>query len=280
MMLAGGTVGAQAVVIFSDDFQRAASDSLGTTPVGGFPWNEIESSASGIRLHAAKELRAGGKAGERFLASVNLASAAGYSSVLENNLGPVTWTFNLSGGIYHDGFDDGERGIAFLLAGSQASTTEGYGYAVAYGSPAVGGKIELRLVRYSGGLDADANLTTLISTGHQYPSNAGHKFGVSVTFEPGADAWSLYVARAGWDDVWPAPDSGSLVGAITDASFTGNSLPHTGLFFNSEYVSTYGYADNFALRVDCAVPETASAGVAAGLALFGWCGWRRFRPRP
>lgn len=261
-----------AATIFSDDFHRSDNDSLGVTPVGGFVWSELEPAATAIRLNSG-QMRLGGTDGNRRMATVDLSSATGYTPWLSQNAGPVTWSFNMSGGAYNDGLDDLERGTAFLLAGSQASLTEGNGYAVVYGDSADASFIQLRLVKYTGGLDADVNLTTLITTGSIYTESSGHRLGVQVTYEPAANGWFLYVTETAWSNPsWPDPATAVQVGSATDGTYTLQDLAYTGVFAQPEYDSISAYADNITLTV---VPEPQSAALVSALALAGYVLWRR-----
>ncbi len=264
---------AKAVTVLSDDFNRVASDTVGTTPVGNLPWHELENAAGDIKVNA-NELRLGSGDTARRLVTVNLSATAGYESVLGHNPGLVTWTFNLSGGTYMDGFDDGKRGTAFLLAASEASRTDGSGYAVAYGDSIDSSSIQLRLIRYAGGLDADANLTTLITTGSLFRENSAHRFGVKVTFNPANNAWRLYADENAWSEAWPDPQSAPEIGSFTDATLTGESLPFAGVYLNPELTSVYTYADNLALTV---VPEPSAWGAVSALGLVGYALWSRRR---
>lgn len=268
---------AGAATIFSDDFHRSDNDSLGATPVGGFVWSELEPAASAIRLNTG-QMRLGGTDGTRRMATVDLSTATGYESVLGQNAGLVTWSFNMSGGMYNDGLDDGKRGTAFLLAGSQASLTEGSGYAVVYADSADPAFIQLRLVKFTGGLDADVNLTSLITTGSIYAEGNAHRFGVKVTYEPASNEWLLYAAESPWSgSSWPDPATALQVGSATDGTYTLQNLAYTGMFALTESSTVVAYADNISLTV---IPEPQSAALFSALALAGYVLWRRKQASP
>lgn len=257
---------AEAFLVFSDNFDRGTSDSVGLTTTGGYAWSEAENAPSDVGL-AANVLCLEGAVSDRRLVTVDLNSATGYKPILSQNPGLVTWTFNMSGSIYMSGFNTGERGFACILAGSETSKTDGIGYAVVFGDSLDGYWDQLRLVKYSGGLDADANLTTMVTTGKIFGENVAHRFGVKVTYDPADGMWRLYAARSAWDQPFPEPGLAPTVGSSVDSTHTSQTMPYTGFYLNSDFSSVRLYADNIALTV---IPEPALVGSFTVLGLMGW----------
>ncbi|MBL0034124.1 MAG: hypothetical protein IPP27_18785 [Bacteroidetes bacterium] len=92
----------------------------------------------------------------------------------------MTWQFNMrQNNGSPSGFDDNDIGVAFVLGCDNTSFTSGSGYAVVLGSSSNNDNI--RLARFSSGLDADNNITSFIQvaliTRPEY-------FAIRVTYNP------------------------------------------------------------------------------------------------
>ncbi len=148
-----------------------------------------------------------------------------YSTVLING-GVVTWSFNMRQ-IRTDpsGFTGVNYGVAFILAGETATTNStGDGYAVVLGQ--AGGTDPLRLVRYTGGLNADSDFTNIITSNTSGLADFGNEhLSVKVTYNPCLGGqWELFVRNDGTS--FQDPLSGTLTsqGTATDNTYTGIAL--------------------------------------------------------
>lgn len=150
-----------------------------------------------------------------------------YNPVITNAGGVITWAFNMRQ-IRADpsGFNGGLYGVAFVLGGTNNDFLDGNGYAVVLGQS--GGTDPVRLVRYTGGLDLDSNLTNVISSGGDF---ADEFLNLKVIFNPVTDAWSLYLTSGGsFSDPLLV---NTQVGVTTvDATYTGSSLRYMGGLWN------------------------------------------------
>jgi hypothetical protein len=86
---------------------------------------------------------------------------------LTDNTGNITWAWNMhpnrSGLSGFDSLTAGwNYGIGFVLGTTSANITIGNGYAVVIGQNLTD---PIRLVRYTNGLDANANITNIIASG-------------------------------------------------------------------------------------------------------------------
>jgi hypothetical protein len=156
--------------------------------------------------------------------------------------------------------------------------TSGDGYAVVWGNPVDStspeGLKKLRLVRYSGGLDADANLSELVGGPNLLNQNNGGYLDLKVTLNPSTREWQLFSEAR--DDGYGNPDLATLRGSVTDSTYTGQPLNHTGFFMNSDHNNVGNLVANVALTV---IPEPAVGAVFIGLGLTGFCLIRRVMAR-
>ena len=120
------------------------------------------------------------------------------------------------------GFDLGNYGVAFILAGQTATTNAtGSGYAVVLGES--GGTDRVRLVRYINGIALNSELTNVILGLDDFGSNY---LSIKVTYNPCLGGrWELFVRNDG-ATAFADPLSGTLVsqGTATDNTHTGLAL--------------------------------------------------------
>ena len=148
---------AQNNVLINDNANRPDNASLGVTN-NVLSWSEGGISASPSITANQIQFDANGTNGTDY-ATVDLSTLSpAWNSVLTNNTGIIEWRFNMR--IVTNkltGFSNGGNGVAYVLASNSSNLTTGEGYAVVLGNP---GTIKpIRLVRYTGGLDDNANLT-------------------------------------------------------------------------------------------------------------------------
>lgn len=128
-----------------------------------------------------------------------------YKAKLNENAGKLIWTFHMRAIMFTlSGFDVGtaKYGMAVVLVSTHADflneNAEGYAVVSLGKGNSAGSSSErvFKLVRFSGGLNSDSNITNLIS------SKAGDIFGknhvsVKVSYEPATDKWELYIRDDG-----------------------------------------------------------------------------------
>lgn len=211
-----------------DDFNRANSNTVG----GG--WTEVETGGSPDRAAvAANNLKLStGAVGIDGREYVYQDVSARYVTTLNASAAVKTWLFNMrqSRGGANDpsGFNNSRYGVAFVLGSTSNDFKAGDGYAVVLGQS---GTIDaLRLVKFTGGLDSDANLINIISGGDY--DNAF--MAVKVTYDPAGDKWNLFVATSATGFPDPQTASYAPIGSsdVIDSTHTGRSLKYLGCFWN------------------------------------------------
>jgi len=221
--------------VYADDMaMETGAEWTPSGPLGASGWSVFRSGTDwGARRHDVTEQLeisndisgAGNSAGWCF-ASVQTADfSPPYDTVLAAG-GVVSWTFNMrQSRLDPSGFDPGNYGVAFVLAGESASNgSSGAGYAVVLGQS--GSTDPLRLVRYAGGIQGNATLTDLIVSNTTGLEDFGHEhLSVRVTFNPCAgDQWELFVRNDGASFADPASGMLASQGTAVDATHTGASL--------------------------------------------------------
>lgn len=249
---------ASASLIVDDNFDRADSTSLGN-PQKGNAWNEQKTAGDGGAMISGNQLvltndeTATGNANGRVYAYTSLAGLSGFNTTLSLNTDVVEWSFNMQQ-IRTDpaGFDTGNYGVAFVLAGSTPDFTLGNGYAVVLGQSLSVDPI--RLARYVGGLDANANFTNIISSGDY----ANEYLNIRVTYKPGTNEWSLFgTSGASFSD--PTLVTTQLGSTTVDSTHTGTSLANMGMLWSYSIGATQmSKFDNVKLSV---IPEPTTVSV-------------------
>lgn len=177
----------------------------------------------------------GGVKGQNMvMASIANFAAPFTAKLSEIQADSVVWTFNFRNNNQYSskGFDDGMMGYANVLVADNSDLQEGNGYAVIMGKKSGDkGDKHIYLARYTGGLDANANVTTILQT----PECTLQKYWtIRVTFLPATNTWKLawcedlaaFVAPA---DVTAWTDCGSVV----DDTYTSNEM------------TTFGFLNNY-----------------------------------
>ena len=116
----------------------------------------------------------------------------------------------------------------------------------------------VKLVRFSGGLNTDVNVTNVAVSGQ---NNADNYYSIKVTFDPCTGLWSLFVRNDG-TSAFAAPNVGSLGTAVT-----GTDQTHTALdlkYFGAAWQHSSSCGEY--LRVDnLSIPNATSASTTAKL---------------
>ncbi|MBK8500279.1 MAG: proprotein convertase P-domain-containing protein [Flavobacteriales bacterium] len=225
--------------VLLDDFNRSNSNTVG----GG--WTEVQSNgnaAAGARVNGNELIlqEPNNNTGREY---VWQSAPTSYSSTLSQNNCTLTWAFSFrqtEDQAELTGFDNGDDGFAVVLAGTASDLTTGNGYAVVLGE--AGNTDRLRLVRYTGGLDADANVTNIISAG----DFATERLDVRVTYVPSTNTWSLFYNDNGGDEFADPLSAATSAGTAANNTYTGTALGFLGVFWNHDGDNgQFGRLDNF-----------------------------------
>jgi hypothetical protein len=240
-----------------DDFNRANSPTVGSS------WAETETTASTAILISSNQLRLSSSTGGRDFVTRDISSR--YSPTLSTNPGLLTWACNLQQSrVDPSGFNGSNYGAAFVLAASSADLLSANGYALVYGNAGVPNNV--RLVRFSGGLDAEANLTTLVSSTTTDYQN--QYLTLRVTYAPDENNWSLYLSASA--TAFADPLTGTVVtatGSLIDATYTGQSLPYVGCLWNhATTASENAVFDNVYVSAPCPLATEPASAASAGSA--------------
>jgi hypothetical protein len=245
----------QNTYVFVDNFERGSG---GPVSPGGSPsitysiYNSGATTSDLISRSGSIALRfQGGIVSTASISSVtgSYASFIGlntYSSILNQNNGTIQWAFNAQTNRSSTltGFNSGLYGMAVVLGCTTTTpATSGNGYAVVYG----GTGRNWRLVSFTGGLNADANLTTIIGSGTN-DFAATEYVSVKVIYTPTTNTWRLYFRNDGtaWVDPMTIPTTTALGGTV-NSTYTNVALNGFGYLYNggATTVTNNAYYDNF-----------------------------------
>ncbi len=267
---------AQTTTLFTDDFNRVSL----TTGAPTTYLTSVTAGDGGASLVSSQFLRltndatAAANTSGRVFVTGETASFTGFQSVLSTNSGELSWCFNAKSNRASDpgGFGAGTYSLAVVLGATGSDLMSASGYAIAYGNP--GSPDPIRLVRFSGGLDADSNLTTLISSGAADLAGFADYFSVKVSYTTSSNEWRLFVRDDGasaWSD--PTSIATQIGSALADTTFTSTPLTHFGYAWNyNSAASQSAQFDNFSVSSlsGASAPEpSALALLLPGLALLG-----------
>ncbi len=253
--------------VFFDDFER------GSISVGGYPmtyYNISKKVISGtspadpeisVTSDHGGRLRIPNRKGEGNAARVWVTGElASYSSPFKNKLNEidadsVVWTYNIrnNSSTEYLGFDDNQRAIATILVATGSDLSTASGYAITYGG--TGSAKRYRLVKFTGGLDANAKVQTIIAMGSDLASNTGY-FSIKATYIPATNTWKLHRRLDASSSTGtyknPITDTSvyTRIGEAVDNTFTTTAMSHFGFLLN--YIGTGDYIqfyDNYAVRV-------------------------------
>ena len=265
----GGKVLGQTAV-FYDKFNRA-SVSPGGTPSMSWTVGYQATSQGQIQLKGVDpelSLQISSNAiqavvGREYLTGPLSTFTAPFASTLKNNNTDVIWTFNMgsSRGMspIETAFDAGNWwGSAVILAMSgsnpTATTTKGYAVVMTKGTT----NNVFSLVKFTGGLIASANVSTIIGPSDELSAN-NNWASIKVMYTPSSDTWKLFVRDDGItasSNTAPYPASGKLrqvdLGTV-DNTYTSVAMSRCGLFLNhSDNIASTNWVrfDNFKVVVD------------------------------
>lgn len=253
--------------VFSDNFNRAALGSgYATAVTAGADGGAAITGAAFLEL-TNDATASTNLSGRLSVATAFSAFGTPFQAVPSANPGLVTWETNLRYNRVTEpsGFGGGNYGAAFVLAGTSADFTAGNGYAVLYGSGV--SPEPFRLVRYTGGVfGAVTDLVTGPSLGlmNNYAS-------LRVTYDPSAQAWSLFVrddGASGWSSPTTLGVPHQAGASVVDSTYTGATMTHLGYLWNYNTAASQTLqADNLRVDVVAAVPEVGATPCLVGVAV-------------
>lgn len=156
---------------------------------------------------------------------------------ITTNTAKIIWAFNMvQNRSTVGGFDAGSYGIGYILGCTNTDITLGNGYAVVLGNNTGTASVNRtpRLVKFTGGLDANANLTNVIS-GNTL-TNAYDYLSIKVEYNPVTDEWKLFQesGSAAYPRTDPRLTSLQVGLTTTDNTYVGTSdnLANEGFIYN------------------------------------------------
>ena len=275
--------------VFSDNFNRAnlvsgAPTTYTTTITTGDGGALIP---SGTFLQLTNDFTANPNASGRVsLSGLTSSYGAGYNPTLGSNAGAsqvVEWTTNVkyNGLTNLNGFGGGNFAVAIVLASNRSDFTaaDAQGYALAMSN--TGTPDPIRLVKFTGGLTANANITDIVNPGVANMSSVNNFASARVQFNAGTGNWSLFVRDDGasaWGD--PTTVTNQIGTATNDTTFTNISLANFGFYFGHGGTAANQTVDfdNYSVTV-APVPEPATILVVSGLSFCAIGCVRRCRKR-
>ena len=250
--------------LFSDNFNRAAltvsaPTTYTTTVTAGDGGASIVASDF---LRLTNDATVAGNASGRVFVTGATSSFTSFQQSLASNASTLEWSFNAKSNRNSDpgGFGAGNYSLAVVLGASGSDLTTANGYAIAYGNS--GAPDPIRLVKFAGGLDADSNLTTMISSGAADLSGFANYFSVKVRYAPSTDSWQLFIRDDGtssWSD--PGTVLSQIGSTVTDSTYTSAPLTHFGFGWNyNSAANQSAQFDNFQVSAlsSTAAPEPST----------------------
>jgi len=172
-----------------------------------------------------------------------------YHKTLNVNPVDICWTFNIrtNRGSTSLGFDTGSNnyGSAVVLCATSSDFLTANGYAVTFTKGTTNNAV--RLVKFTNGLSANSNITTIIGPSNESTTSTMDYYSVKVVYSPTTDTWKLFSRIDGTSLVDPISGSLTQVGTETvNDTYTDTMMTAFGFLFNHQTTTNY-YAcfDNF-----------------------------------
>jgi len=222
--------------VFVDDFTRSPVSPGGVPSIA---YTSTVTNLGSIGIGAGTFLRmrsdTGSTVGRLYtMSTYTLVGNPNFYSQLNLNPTIVNWSVNVRNNYSTilDGFNSGLFGQAVILAsGGGDVLTSGNGYALVYGGS---GTRQWRLVSFTGGLQANANITTILSTPLSPGFSDGDYLSLKVSYDSTTNSWSLYFRN---DGSTAFVDSRLTTGygtpsSSTNSTYTNITLDSFGYFYN------------------------------------------------
>jgi|GEM_PF-3398346 len=244
-------------IVYSNDF-NIAENPLGVLNAGTpiITWTNVTTGAGIVRT---VNLPAG--TGNYLLNITNNAGAAGrtytygnlskfsnpFQKTLSANTADISWSFNMrtSRNVSSVGFDvSNGYGSAVVLCATNSNFLAADGYAVTLMRGTTFNAV--RLVKFTGGLISNTNLTTIIGPSPESTVYTDY-YSVKVIYSPSTNSWKLFTRIDGTSVVDPEMGSFTRVGTETvENTYTNTPMSYFGFLFNHQTTTNY-YAcfDNF-----------------------------------
>lgn len=257
-----------AQTFFSDNFNRVTLGSPVPGPGGAYSSTTPAGSTVTVTGSVLQIANPTGAGSDAFTASQIGLGFTTLTAVAR----PMEWRFNMRSSVLPTGFNGSQYGVAVVLAATSTNFNTASGYAVAFGR---NGSNVIELVSFVNGLDANANLTSIIASGTSPLGAGGTDFGsIRVTYNAVTNNWQLFIRDDGTSG-FADPYSGSIsqVGATTaNSTFVGSTVNQTGFFFNYNTAGQTATYDNMTIA---AIPEpTTWALIGLGTVALGGGVWR------
>jgi hypothetical protein len=230
------TISLTAFAAFDNFSNRGSTNTVGLPSSGGaVNWAEVESGAADCAAITNSDIltltrSGGGTNGQEF---IWFDMSTKYSTTFSSSNADLSWYFNMQQSRFDpSGFDvaAAQYGAAFILGGSSSDVNNGSGYAVIVGNN--NGTLAndfVSLIKYTNGLDANSNITYLISW-DPGQTNLQDEFSIRVDYNPCTNLWSLFVRD---DGVYTLPfadptdlNASHNRGSIVDNSYTSLDLKY------------------------------------------------------
>ena len=217
--------------VLLDNFNRTAGNTVGNTPTSptSLTWSEAETvSGTGASI-VSNRLQEGSSTAGRDYAIVNMSGIVNYPVKLNTSTYNLQWAFNFRNTRTDpSGFDASNYGIAFILGMSSSDAMTANGYAIVIGQS--GAVNPIRLASFTGGLDANANFTDIISSG----SYGSEYISVRVLYAPSTNTWTLFAESnsGSFPQSDPRNTATQLGSPTVNSTYTGSTLNYLGCLWN------------------------------------------------
>jgi hypothetical protein len=221
--------------VFVDNFNRAAVSPGGVPSIA---YTSTITNLGGITIVTSNNLRLRADntntTGRLYtMSTYTLVGNPNFYSQLNLNPTIVNWSVNVRNNYSTilDGFDSGLFGQAVILVSNGSDVlTNGNGYALVYGGS---GTRQWRLVSFTGGLQANANVTTILSTALSPGFGDGDYLSLKVSYDSTTNSWSLYFRNDGAAFIDSRLTTGyGTPSTATNSTYTNVTLDSFGYFYN------------------------------------------------
>ncbi|MFN3395144.1 MAG: hypothetical protein ACK424_11355, partial [Candidatus Thermochlorobacter sp.] len=256
--------------VFQDDFNTSQGSAFTTSgSIGTSPWSVARPSddwgarIDGGILELTNDASSTGNSSGWVFAHVSTSSfSSPYNTILANNSGVVTWTFNMRQIRSNPaGFGSGSYGVALILGCTDAANvaTSGQGYAVVLGNS--GSPDPVRLVKFTSGIQSlgisPSPVNILIEAASVLNNPTNNYMSIRVTYNPTTHQWELFGRDDGASSFTDA-NTGTLtsLGTNTNSDYTGISLPYMGAYWQGATAANRtAFFDNLTVTVASTLPS-------------------------
>ncbi|MBK7147282.1 MAG: lamin tail domain-containing protein [Bacteroidetes bacterium] len=224
-----------------DDFDRADNAAIGIPSSGGTTaWTETETGdgtkvrlvSNRLTLNNCIISDPTGSSGGTLIERISFDGSSKYATTFNTASDVLTWVFNMKQSRSNpSGFSSGGYGAAYVLGCNMADFTDpaANGYAVVLGDAAAD---NIKLIRFAGGLDDNANVTNIALSGVAPGSNYAS---VKVTYNPCGGEWSIQARNDGSSNFnAPQVSTPAFAAAVTatNTTYAATDLKYFGALWN------------------------------------------------